>query len=142
MPEYITNNVDETILIGEKIGKKLDKKAFVALFGDLGVGKTQFAKGLAKGLGLDDFVSSPSFAIMNAYGENEELVHFDMYNAGGLSYLNSSGFYDYLNSSSIIICEWSENILSEIPENAVRVKIEKLDFNTDRRKITIEGMDL
>lgn len=142
MPEYITNSTAETLSVGEKLGKKLDKKAFVAIFGDLGVGKTQFTKGIAKGLGINDFISSPSFAIMNVYGKNEELVHFDMYNACGSAYLDCSGFYDYLNSSSVIVCEWSENILSEIPETAVKVKIEKLDFVTNRRKITIEGIEL
>lgn len=142
MPEYITNSTAETVLLGERLGKKLNKNMFIALFGDLGVGKTQFVKGLARGFGLSDFVSSPSFAIMNTYGENEELVHFDMYNAADPACLDSSGFYDYLDSSSVIVCEWSENILNDIPQNAIRVKIEKLDFNTDRRKILIDGMDL
>ena len=102
------------------------------------MGKTAFTRGLARGMGFDCHVSSPTFAIVNDYGGNPPLVHFDMYKVESWDDLYSSGFFDYLDMGAVLAVEWSENIENALPENAVRVTIRQ-GTSENERIITVEG---
>lgn len=140
MSVFTTKNYEETVALGERLGKNLKRGTVVALFGGLGMGKTAFTTGVARGMGLNCAVSSPTFAIVNVYGENSELCHFDMYRVSSWDDLYSTGFFDYIDMGSVLCVEWSENIENALPENSVRVYIEKGENDSDRI-IKIDGCD-
>ena len=97
--------------IGFELGSKLPLGSVIALFGDLGAGKTAFTRGFTKGMGIECDVSSPTFALVNEYrGKNKTLYHFDMYRINGWDDLYSTGYFDYLDTGASLIIEWSENI--------------------------------
>lgn len=133
-----TESVSETEAFAEKMGAKLHGKVVVAFFGGLGMGKTAFTKGLARGLGITADVSSPTFALVNEYKGNYELYHFDMYRVESWDDLYSTGFFDYYEQGAVLACEWSENIENALPENTITVNIERGE-NDNERIITIEG---
>ncbi len=136
--EFISHSTAETEQIAESFAKMLKKCDFVALFGDLGVGKTAFVRGLARELCPDALVKSPTYTIVNEYRKNgKELFHFDVYRIEDDDDLYSMGFYDYLKRG-ICVCEWSENILWAIPEGSYRIKIERVPQSLEYRRITIE----
>ena len=116
MQQFYTKSYDETVRLGARLAKKLKGGDVVAFFGGLGMGKTAFTAGIAKGLGLTDAVSSPTFAIVNVYGRNSELCHFDMYRVNSWEDLYSTGFFEYLDMGSILAVEWSENVENALPE--------------------------
>lgn len=123
----------ETETAGENLGKSLEENNVVALFGDLGAGKTAFTRGLVRGYGIQCRVSSPTFAIVNEYKENNKTIyHFDMYRISGIDDLYSTGYFDYLDSNAVIVVEWSENILSVLPDDCIRVYIEKNENENER----------
>lgn len=124
----------------QKLASYLKSGDVVAFFGSLGMGKTAFTRGLAKGLGNKSDVSSPTFAIVNDYGGKPPFVHFDMYKVESWEDLYSCGFFDYLDMGAILAVEWSENIENALPENAIRVVIEKGESENERI-ITVEGID-
>lgn len=135
MKEYLTNSYEETINLASDFAKTLPKGSVIAYIGGLGMGKTAFTAGLVKGLGIDSDVSSPTFAICNTYiGDVNTLHHFDMYRVDGWDDLYSTGFYDYLDTDDYIAVEWSENIFSALPDNAVVIEIEKIDDNIRKFK--------
>lgn len=136
----ITRSTTETENFASEIAKNLKGGNVVAFFGGLGMGKTAFTRGLAKGLGINCNVSSPTFAIVNDYGGNPPLVHFDMYKVESWDDLYSSGFFDYLDMGAILAVEWSENIENALPEATVRVTIEKYE-DENSRIITVEGVE-
>ena len=139
MIQLTTHNEKETKEIAERLSKALQPGAVVAFFGGIGVGKTTFIAGLAKGLEIDDDIHSPTFALVNEYhGKSYPLYHFDMYRIESWDDLYSTGFFDYYDQGGIIACEWSENIENALPENCIHVTIERGDSETDRI-ITIEG---
>ena len=140
MLSFISKGVSDTEAIAEKLGRVLKSGNVVAYFGGLGMGKTAFTRGLAKGMGITADVSSPTFAIVNDYGGNPPLVHFDMYKVDSWDDLYSSGFFDYLDMGAILATEWSENIENALPDNTIRVTIEQGESPEDRI-ITIEGID-
>ena len=140
MQIFNTDSYEKTVALGERLGKKLKGGDVVAFFGSLGMGKTAFTTGIAKGMGLDDAVSSPTFAIVNVYGRNSQLCHFDMYRVDSWEDLYSTGFFDYLDMGSVLAVEWSENIENALPENAIRITIEKGEGDNDR-VIKIEGCE-
>jgi tRNA threonylcarbamoyladenosine biosynthesis protein TsaE len=140
MQIFNTDSYEKTVALGERLGKKLKGGDVVAFFGSLGMGKTAFTTGIAKGMGLDDAVSSPTFAIVNVYGKNSQLCHFDMYRVDSWEDLYSTGFFDYLDMGSVLAVEWSENIENALPENAIRITIEKGEGDNDR-VIKIEGCE-
>jgi tRNA threonylcarbamoyladenosine biosynthesis protein TsaE len=118
---------------GECLGKTLKENTVVALFGDLGAGKTAFTRGVVKGYGIDCRVSSPTFAIVNEYQNADKTVyHFDMYRINDIEDLYSTGYFDYLDTSSLIVIEWSENIVSVLPDDCVRIYIEKTEDENER----------
>ena len=140
MLRFNSSCVSETEAIAEKLGRTLKSGNVVAYFGGLGMGKTAFTRGLAKGMGITADVASPTFAIVNDYGGNPPLVHFDMYKVESWDDLYSSGFFDYLDMGAVLAVEWSENIENALPDDTIKVIIQQGDNETDRI-ITIEGID-
>lgn len=134
-----TSCTRDTEQLGEKLASVLHGKETIALFGDLGAGKTAFTRGLCSGLGITDGVCSPTFAIVNAYQGKFPVYHFDMYRIIDLDDLFATGFYDYIGNGVIII-EWSENIESELEPDCIRIRIEKTD-NENERIFDIRGLD-
>ena len=136
--KIITNSPEETIKAAEALGRLLRAGDIIAYRGGLGAGKTTFTRGLALGLGMEDVVSSPTFALVNEYlGDNLNLYHFDMYRIENEWDLESSGFYDYDFSHNIAAIEWSENIEKYMPENTVYITINA--HGDCEREIIIEG---
>ena len=137
--EYITNSPAETERIGAALGRILPAGTIIAYRGDLGAGKTAFTRGLARGLGYAEPVTSPTYTIVNEYlGGRLPLFHFDMYRLGSSDDLWDIGWEDYLDRNGICAVEWSENV-ADAMECAICVTIEKL--GEDTRRITIEGGD-
>ena len=137
MTEYISCSTEETERIAEDLAKELKKGDFVAMYGDLGVGKTAFVRGLARVLAPCASVKSPTYTVVNEYkGEKCKLFHFDVYRIEDDDDLYSIGFYDYLRKG-ISVCEWSENIPWAIPDGAFTVTIERVAQDINKRKITI-----
>lgn len=135
---YFTFSPEETEALGRKLMLCLEYPEFIALYGDLGVGKTAFVKGLISAVLPDAVVTSPTYNIVNKYTfGSKNIFHFDMYRITDDDDLYSVGFYDYLDDG-IVICEWSENIPDSIPKSHIKVTIEKLDNESDKRKITME----
>ena len=135
--EFITNSPVQTEAVGEALGKVLPAGAVVAYLGDLGAGKTAFTRGLARGLGATEQVTSPTYTIVNEYLSGRlPLFHFDMYRLSCADDLWDIGWEDYLDRRGICAVEWSENVMEAL-EEPVTVRIEKL--GQDARRITIEG---
>ena len=137
---YITNSPAETEAIGAALGRILPAGTVIAYRGDLGAGKTAFTRGLARGLGCRDMVTSPTYTIVNEYlGGRLPLFHFDMYRLSCAEDLWDSGWDDYLDRGGICAVEWSENV-AEAMEDPVTVTIEKLGDTS--RRVTVEGGEL
>ena len=135
--EFITHSPEETEKIGEALAKSLQPGTILAYRGDLGAGKTAFTRGLARGLGCKETVTSPTYTIVNEYlGGRLPLFHFDMYRLTSSDDLWDIGWEDYLDREGVCAVEWSENV-QDAMEDAVTVTIEKLGETT--RRITIEG---
>ena len=124
MNKIISKSTEDTEQIGALIAEKLCGNEVIALFGGLGMGKTAFTRGLCRGLGVNDGVSSPTFALVNEYHGKYNIYHFDMYRVTSWEDLYSTGFFDYLDNGVLVI-EWSENIEGALPENAIRINISK-----------------
>lgn len=138
--DYITHSPEETESIGSRLGKTIQPGTVIAYRGDLGAGKTAFTRGLARGLGFTDCVTSPTYTIVNEYlGGRLPLFHFDMYRLLSSDDLWDIGWEDYLDRNGVCAVEWSENV-AEAMENAVTITIEKLDDTS--RKITVEGIEI
>lgn len=135
--EFLTNSPLETELVGEKLAKILMPGAVIAYRGDLGAGKTAFTRGLARGLGYPEPVTSPTYTIVNEYlGGRLPLFHFDMYRLRSSDDLWDIGWEDYLDRGGVCAVEWSENV-ADAMEDPILITIEKL--GEDTRQITIEG---
>ena len=140
MAEYLTHNERETEELGCRLAGTLPGGTVVAMYGDLGAGKTAFVRGMARGMGLDCRVSSPTFTIVNEYLGPRELIHFDMYRLSGAEELFDIGWEDYLSRGAVCAVEWSEKVRDALFGDEITVAIEKL--GDTRRKITIEGVEL
>ena len=139
--EYITHSPEETEAIGEKLAKNLAPGTVLAYRGDLGAGKTAFTRGLARGLGYRDSVTSPTYTIVNEYlGGRLPLFHFDMYRLASDDDLWDIGWEDYLERGGVCAVEWSENVTDALPEDTVWVRIAR-EGDTGR-SITIKGVEL
>lgn len=133
---FTTHDPAQTIALGEQIGKRLKGGEVIAYSGGLGVGKTTITRGISIGMGLGDEVTSPTFALVNEYaGKERSLCHFDMYRISGALDLETTGFYDYLDGNNVLAVEWSENIADELPDDCIKIHIERTDDST--RVITI-----
>ena len=136
MQTFISRSAEQTEAIGEQFAKNLADGSVVAMYGDLGAGKTAFVRGMARGMGLSCRVSSPTFTIVNEYCGDRELIHFDMYRLSGSDELFDIGWEDYLARGAVCAVEWSEKIDDAFYGDETVVRIEKLgDYE---RKITIE----
>ena len=135
--QFITHSPEETEKVGAALGAILSAGTILAYTGDLGAGKTAFTRGLAKGLGCTDMVTSPTYTIVNEYISGRlPLFHFDMYRLHSSDDLFDIGWEDYLDRNGICAVEWSENV-ADAMEEAITVRIEKL--GGDDRRIAIEG---
>ena len=135
--EYITNSPEETEKLGAALGRVLLPGTVIAYSGDLGAGKTAFTRGIARGLGILEPVTSPTYTIVNEYlGGRLPLFHFDMYRLTSSEDLWDIGWEDYLERNGICAVEWSENV-KEALENPLFVQIEKLGDTS--RRITLKG---
>lgn len=138
MEHFISKSPDDTENIGKAFGEKINSGTVIAFKGGLGMGKTCFTRGLAKGLGSTDTVTSPTFALVNEYLSGRlPLYHFDMYRISGWEDLYSTGFFDYIDEGGVLACEWSENIESALPQNTVFVEFSRL--SDTEREITIRN---
>ena len=137
--EYLSHSVEETEAIGEQLGRSLDRGSVVAYLGGLGMGKTAFTRGLARGLGCRSRVTSPTFTIVNEYNGPTPLFHFDMYRLESEDALFDIGWDDYLERGGVCAVEWSENVADALPEDTVYVTIARHAEHNDWRHITITG---
>ena len=137
--EYTTAGEEQTEALGVRLGQLIQPGAVIAYTGDLGAGKTAFTRGLARGLGIPDRVTSPTFTIVNEYeGGRLPLFHFDMYRLGSSDELFDIGWEDYLARGGVCAVEWSENVDDALDEDAIRVDIRRGEADNQRR-ISIAG---
>ena len=137
--EKVSNSPAETEALGEWLADRLEPGAVIAFTGDLGAGKTAFTRGLARGLGVTERVTSPTFTIVNEYEGRLPLFHFDMYRLGSSEELFDIGWEDYLARGGICAVEWSENI-DDALEDCIRVDIRRGEHD-EQRILTIEGVE-
>ena len=140
--QYVTNSEEETKALGARLAERLEPGAVIAFTGDLGAGKTAFTRGLAKGLGYEGRVTSPTFTIVNEYEGRLPLFHFDMYRLGDEDELFDIGWEDYLNRGGVCAVEWSERIAGALPPETVTVTISRCPEHEDWRKIIIEEAEI
>lgn len=139
-----TFRAEETFALGKKIGEAIRPGTIISLVGDLGVGKTVFTQGVAKGLGIHEPVNSPTFTIMQIY-ENGRLpfYHFDVYRIGDIEEMDEIGYEDYFYGEGVCLVEWANLIEELLPEGVCQVKIEKdLERGFDYRRIHIDGLEV
>jgi len=135
-----TYSQEETEEFGREIGIKANAGDIYCLSGDLGVGKTVFTRGFARGLGIDDDITSPTFTLINEYFGRLPMYHFDVYRVGGSDEMEYIGCDEYFFGNGVCLIEWAEMIEDMIPENAVWIKIEKnLEKGLNYRSITFGG---
>ena len=139
MNEYLTRSPEQTEAVGEKLAAALAARpsAFVALYGEMGVGKTAFVRGFCRFFGIDR-VKSPTYTVVNEYRGTKTVIHMDLYRLKDEDDLISVGYDDYLARGGFLLCEWSEKIPEAIPRDAIRVRIERTDGETGRR-ITVDN---
>ena len=125
MGQYISKNEQDTENLGARLASVLKGGTVVAMYGDLGAGKTAFVRGMARGMGLDAHVSSPTFTIVNEYPGDRELIHFDMYRLSSADELFDIGWEDYLARGAVCAVEWSENVSDAFFGDEIRLDIEK-----------------
>lgn len=137
MGALYSHSEEETERIGERMGKLLRPGDVVAFTGGLGMGKTCFVRGLARGMGLLTPVYSPTFSLVNEYQGPLPLCHFDMYRITDLDDLYSTGFFDYLDTGAVLAVEWSENIAGALPDHTITVAFARA--GDEARTITVKG---
>lgn len=137
---YTTSSAEETKEVGYELAKKLDtdghKRAYIALRGEMGVGKTAFTAGFASYFDISG-VRSPTYTVVNEYGKERKIFHFDMYRISDEDELYSIGYDEYTERDGYVIVEWSENIEDAIPADAIFVSIERVADDENKRKITV-----
>lgn len=138
--EIISTNAEETVTIGEKIGKQVKKGSIIALEGGLGAGKTQLTKGIALGLGVYEEITSPTYTIISEYEGTLPLFHIDAYRLKGSDDFINIGGEDILCGGGICVIEWSNIIEDLLPEEKISVKITILEDG--KRRFCIQGMNL
>jgi tRNA threonylcarbamoyladenosine biosynthesis protein TsaE len=127
-------NEEETKNIGYKLGKLLDKNSIVCLIGDLGAGKTTLTQSIAKGLEIDDYITSPTFTIVNEYEGRIPLYHFDVYRIGSSDEMYDIGFDEYINSDGVCIIEWANLIEDILPDEYLYIDIK---YKENGREMTL-----
>ncbi|MGN1467164.1 MAG: tRNA (adenosine(37)-N6)-threonylcarbamoyltransferase complex ATPase subunit type 1 TsaE [Ruminococcus sp.] len=134
-----SNSLEDTEKIAGKIAANLKGDEVIALYGGLGMGKTAFTRGLCLALGCEDNISSPTFALVNEYSGKFPVYHFDMYRVDSWEDLYSTGFFDYIGNGLLVI-EWSENIDGALPEDTIKIEIQK-GTGENERTFIIDGID-
>ncbi len=122
--EFISNSLEDTKKLGICLANLLNKSDIVCLSGDLGTGKTAFTKFLAAALGVDEYVTSPSYTIVNEYNAKFPIYHFDVYRINDIDEFYEIGYEDYFYGEGITIIEWANMIMELIPESAIKIEIE------------------
>ncbi len=140
MAVFYTYSAEETIELGERLGRLLQGGQIVAFTGGMGMGKTTMCRGISAGLGCVDEVASPTFAIVNVYRGKTEFAHFDAFRLTHPDDLEAAGLYDYMQNGAVVAVEWSEQVIEWLPPPDVFVNIEAP--SEDVRKITIQGEGL
>ena len=141
--EFLTRGEAETEELGRRLAERLSPGAVVAYRGDLGAGKTAFTRGLARGLGCRERVTSPTFTIVNEYeGGRLPLFHFDLYRLEGAEDLFGIGWDDYLDRGGVCAVEWSERAEEALPPETVWVTLRRCPENENWRTAAVEGVDL
>ena len=136
---YKSNSIKETENIAKAFAKTLSKGDVVCINGDLGAGKTAFTAGIAKGLGITDAISSPTFTIVNCYDGDMPLYHFDVYRVASSDEMYDIGFDEYVEGNGITVIEWADIIADILPKDRYDIMITKnLDIHDDFREISIE----
>ena len=138
-----TNSAEETFAFWKKIGEMAKPGQIYTMIGDLGVGKTVFTQGLARGLDITEPISSPTFTIIQEYEEGRlPFYHFDVYRIGDIEEMEEIGYDDYFFGNGVCMIEWANLIEELIPDSRIQVTIEKdLEKGFDYRKITIDGLE-
>ena len=138
---YESNSREDTFNLGRQLGEKARAGQVYCLDGDLGVGKTVFTQGFARGLGIEEPVASPTFTIVQQYDEGRlPLWHFDVYRIGDISEMDEIGWEDCFYGEGVCLVEWSSRIEELLPEDAIHIIIEKdLERGFDYRRIAVEG---
>ena len=137
--QFLSHSTQETEAIGEELAQKLCGGDVLAFTGSLGMGKTAFTRGLARGLGCRGRVTSPTFTIVNEYEGRTPLFHFDMYRLGSSDERFDIGWDDYLARDGVCAVEWSERVSDALPEDTIFVDIARTDEHEDWRTITVTG---
>ena len=134
-----THSFEETVEFGKKLGATLKAGDIICLTGDLGTGKTALTNGIAKSLGIDSYITSPTFTLVNEYEGKLPLYHFDVYRITDSEEMFDLGFEEYINGEGITIIEWGEQIKDILPEEIINIKIVKnLNKGFDVREISVE----
>ena len=137
---YYTASANETEEVGRELARRLEnkniKRAFIAMRGEMGVGKTAFTRGFAAHFGISG-VKSPTYTVVNEYSGRVRIFHFDMYRITDGDDLYSTGYDDYILSDGYTVAEWSENVEDFIPEDAIYVTVSRVDGDADKRKIEL-----
>jgi len=141
MKKIITKSEEETIEIGAKIAAKLKVGDIICMKGDLGAGKTTLTKSIAKNLGINDYVTSPTFTIINEYNGKYPLYHFDVYRIENPEDMYELGFEEYFYGKGICIIEWANMIEELIPEESIWIELD-YGSNENERVIIINGIDI
>lgn len=142
---YEVKNDLETEALGRRLAAYFDERGirsqFIAMRGEMGVGKTVFTRGFASHFGIKG-VKSPTYTVVNEYRGRVKIYHFDLYRISDADDLVSVGYDDYVNDDAFCICEWSERIPEEIPDGAIFVSISRVADDDEARIIEIKGVDL
>lgn len=138
MRTVVTNSVEETLTLGERLGRLLAPGDFVALVGELGAGKTHFVQGVARGLGIDPAVpvTSPTYTLLHEYRGRIPLYHFDLYRLGGVDDILELGFAEYFHGDGVCLVEWAERLGNELPPEQLTIFL--AHRGDDRRAIVFE----
>ena len=137
--QFVSHSTQETEQFGEEVAKSLRGGDVLAFTGSLGMGKTAFTRGLARGLGCRGRVTSPTFTIVNEYDGKTPLFHFDMYRLGSSDELFDIGWEDYLDRGGVCAVEWSERVSDALPDDTIYVDIARGEEDENTRTITVTG---
>lgn len=138
--EFIVDKVEQTMELGRQLGRLAHSGDILCLIGDLGTGKTHITKGIAQGLEVDDYITSPTFTIVNEYSGRYKLYHFDVYRVNDPDEIEAIGFDEYIFSDAVSIIEWANYIEELIPKEHIQISISKLQEQGENfRKIIIES---
>lgn len=138
MVKIVLKNKEDTERFGVKLGKILEGGDVISLTGDLGAGKTTLTKSIGKGLEVDDYITSPTFALINEYKGRVDVYHFDVYRLDDVESLYDLGYEDYFYSDGVTIVEWGDKIKEYLPQDVINIHIDK-GKDLDERIITING---